>query len=562
MPYLLAAEADKIQDFVFCSSRLREVVGASQLLNRFCKQGVPVLLKSMHGGDPDRDIKVNDGGSFRIVFHGSGDKDKDKQRARAFGADLAELYRLSLGGSLSVAEPVEMNGGFNEANKRANRALRRAKEYHQGAVAVEHMPYVALCSSCGIALAQKYGHLPNEPGDRQRYLCRTCQTKALERWEERQGLLQSFLLKVVGSEDYLDKHALPKDTDTVAGYDLRQRNYVAYLVADGNGMGHVFGECDENQIVKLSNDLTPALQTSLARATGLTNKRLERRSNDKGQEIVPVLPLILGGDDLFALIPAPYALDFARRFCMAYEEKLARLVQDIKLDVARPTVSAAVVICKSKYPYTLARRRAEELMREAKRLGRLLATYGEEPLSTVTFEVILGNRLAGQEEEDEERSRAICPSLRPYWAVDENTGLSSRAREFGTGLHELLNQRLLLKDVPNKRLAELRQAFENLPEDITVKNRNERLQDRTRRLQRLLERSDEGDGLKGDRSRKNALQVLGKALKTGKDHYWRELCRGNGTLLAHGMLDLLETWDFAQDLEQEPEAYEPEESER
>jgi hypothetical protein len=43
MRYLIAAEADRIQDLIFRSSRLREVVGGSQLLSRFC-QDMPALL--------------------------------------------------------------------------------------------------------------------------------------------------------------------------------------------------------------------------------------------------------------------------------------------------------------------------------------------------------------------------------------------------------------------------------------------------------------------------------------------------------------------------------------
>jgi hypothetical protein len=72
--YLLAAEADKIQDFVFRSSRLREVVGGSQLLSRFC-QDVPALLKPP--GDC-MDIVISAGGGFRILFD-------DENQARLFG---------------------------------------------------------------------------------------------------------------------------------------------------------------------------------------------------------------------------------------------------------------------------------------------------------------------------------------------------------------------------------------------------------------------------------------------------------------------------------------------
>ena len=43
--YLLAAEADKIQDFIFRAAKLREVVGGSRLLARFCVEGVNALIK-------------------------------------------------------------------------------------------------------------------------------------------------------------------------------------------------------------------------------------------------------------------------------------------------------------------------------------------------------------------------------------------------------------------------------------------------------------------------------------------------------------------------------------
>ena len=101
MRYLLAAEADKIQDFIFRSSRLRGVVGASQLLSRFCEKGVPLLLP-LQGGKQGIEVRVNDGGSFRIIFEGD-DGDAVKKRAKAFGADLAELYRRTVDGSLPRA---------------------------------------------------------------------------------------------------------------------------------------------------------------------------------------------------------------------------------------------------------------------------------------------------------------------------------------------------------------------------------------------------------------------------------------------------------------------------
>ncbi len=274
----------KIQEFVFRSSRLREVVGASQLLSRFCRgEDGALALARQYGGD----MIVNDGGSFRIAFDGT----NARANAVTFGSDLAELYRLSLGGSISVAEPVELNGDFRAANEKAGKKLREAKSRRHGVVAEAHMPYIAFCASCGVALAKHFGQLPKEPGNKQRYLCSVCRTKAQERWDERLGQLREFLVEIIASEDHLDQYTWPEDADTVAAYD--PRSYAAYLVADGNGMGTLFGQCDQAQIKALSEGMTKAARSSLATASSRLVARLERRYDDERREIVPVLPLIL-----------------------------------------------------------------------------------------------------------------------------------------------------------------------------------------------------------------------------------------------------------------------------
>lgn len=553
MAYLLAAEADKIQEFVFRSSRLREVVGASEMLNRFCDEGVEPLLTG-HGGDPNHDLPVNDGGSIRAIFNGA---DAEK-RARKFGADLAELYRLSLGGSLSVAKPVVLNGNFRDANKRASEALRHSKQHRKGTTLDAHGAYIAYCASCGVGLARMHGRLQGEEAgeDRSRYLCAICLAKADERWQERSARLQEFRSAVVGTkgETPEDFHFhWPQDADAVARYDLRGRSYVAYLVADGNSMGQLFGQCDKEQIEKLSQEMPEVVLKSLSYAAGLAFARLDSKVDKKGRRIIPVLPLIRGGDDLFALISAPYALDLARRFCLTFEKKMAGVVQELELPF-KPRMSAAVVICKRKYPYRLAHERATQLLKEAKRQSKLLAAEHGGHLSAVNFEVILGNRLAGQD--DEGGDAAIRSSLRPYWVVAKDVILSDEAKAHGIDLQQLLDQRRKLKNVPHRRLAMLRHRFAQIPDDIRVQNRHQKLAAWERTMETILARSG-----KQEKPLRQALAALGQSPADNQrdTHHWRELRHKDDDLLAHGLLDLLEAWDFAQDLNHPPEEYEPEE---
>jgi hypothetical protein len=195
------------------------------------------------------------------------------------------------------------------------------------------------------------------------------------------------------------------------------------------------------------------------------------------------------------------------------------------------------------------------LLKEAKRQCKLLAAETGEHLSSVNFEVIVGNRLAGLEDEDEQSASAVRSTLRPYWVARD--GLSVTAQERGIDLKQLLAQRMTLKDVPNKRLAELRRRFEDLPPNLSVQNRMQEMENWTnRKLGRILSRLNKA-------SRPNveaALKELGKSKDDGNgSHHWREIKRGDGSPLAHGMLDLLEAWDFAQDLDLGPDKYEAKE---
>ncbi|WP_298821613.1 Cas10/Cmr2 second palm domain-containing protein [Chloroflexus sp.] len=538
MPYLLAAEADKIQDFIFRSSRLREVVGASQLLTRFCRSVEDTLVKRYNG-----QVIVNDGGSFRVIFD-------QPDQAIAFGNDLAELYRLALGGSLTVAEPVEMGSDFRAASEAASKKLRWAKSRRDGVVAEPHMPYVAFCASCGVTLARNHTRLAGEGGsERRRYLCSDCQRKASERVSNREEILREFLREVIDSSSKINSYEFPNEPGDIATYD--RRSYVAYLVADGNGMGMLFGSITNMEVLRaFSEALSGNTRTSLAAPTRLLLERLSDQNNRKS--LIPVLPLILGGDDLFALIPAPYAIDVARRFCLAWEGLMNTLVEKQGLkDVPRPTIAAAVVICKSTYPYALAHRRGEALLKKAKRLSKALAAERGEHLSVVNFEVILGNRLSG--DDDASESKTIATSLRPYWVSPQPLSTDAAAR--GIDLKQLLDQRRTLKDLPNKRLAELRRCFEAVPEDVSVHQQGELLVRWTERdLARILSRLSPTEKTAVEAT----LQALGQA-RSANQHHWRALNRGDNGIYAHGMLDLLEAWDFAQDLDLSLEDYESEE---
>ncbi|MCS6842698.1 MAG: hypothetical protein NZ701_18180, partial [Roseiflexus sp.] len=138
--------------------------------------------------------------------------------------------------------------------------------------------------------------------------------------------------------------------------------------------------------------------------------------------------------------------------------------------------------------------------------------------------------------------------------------LPEPAQQWSIDLKDLLKQRYELKDLPNKRLAELRRCFEKHPEVKDIQHRASELEGWTKReLDWMRKRL----GATLQEKLETALKALGKSRTDGNgNHHWRKIRRGAKSWpLAHGMLDLLEAWDFAQELDKSPNYYEPQEEE-
>ena len=530
MKYLVAAEADKIQDFIFRAARLREVVGGSQLLARFCGVEGAVTLADHYGGGKI----ISDGGAFLFEF-------VDKENANDFGRDLAELYRRCAGGNLTVADPIGFEADeFKEKSKEAKENLRLNKSAGDVSASAVHLPYTAFCASCGLAVA--LDHRSKVKGARANYICSNCFNKDREQAEQKKVFINDFrkaVLQITDDQAAEKSLAEPEKNDwTDAIGRLDARNYVAYLVADSNGMGRLFSDCDKEQMMLLSDGLTKVLRESLASPC---RELLKGQPDLAHESLLPIVPLILGGDDLFALLPAPWALDLMRRFCIEYEKGMKTLLgQDEFAGVYeenRPaTISATVVICKSSYPHTLAYNRARIELKKAKELARRIEVAKQPLQSVVSFSFIAGHRIDDLADLQKQLYRS---TRQPYFIreVDKN---------LGTDVLRLSDLRLSLKDLPAKRRAELKDLYDNPPkheDDLDMRW--------TAELKTLLERI--GRKEKDANSLKKALKELGNP--AAEKGHWTMVDRFGEDWFGQGLPDLLAIWNYAYKVDQPKSVY-------
>lgn len=591
---LFVAEADKIQDLLFRSSKLREVAGGSQMLSEFCEDAVSRLIKEkseylfcwndIQGNDSDRFIgflenefgidwiktgkieKINDGrtiriyfenkflsltlneektkgylkiddgrtdeyivkqensklkifkggrvlisggGSFRILFESKG-------KAEEFGEYLSEFYRRELGGMITIAELVEVDSEKDAINLAQERLI---KAKHNGKLpqSLEHMPYMAICASCGIGLARYHKKRFDE---RENYLCDVCENKSKARIKDR--FLSEFITNISNSE----KYEPPEDVDVIAKLD--PKNYVAYIVADVNNMGKIFSSCDSfDKLKNLSDTLDKVIIQSLAKPTKLLiQKQKEVIKPSNNSKLIPVLPLILGGDDVFALIPAKCALNFTMRFSQEFESIMKKSLETIGISSSMsPTISSAVIICKKNFPYQIAHNIGEELLRTAKKTAK------EEKKSTISFKVLTGNEIV----KAPEKERTFVAGF-PAYSIEE--------------LKTIIDYRWNLKNLPGTRRAQLGSLYQKA----------EKLQNDTKETVYEIMKSKWIPNLEHILSRfedqSNIVSLLEDLGDPDEEGYWIR----KENIYYHELPDLLHAWNFAYDIEKDWSKYEGVES--
>ncbi|WP_261555511.1 Cas10/Cmr2 second palm domain-containing protein [Frankia tisae] len=162
-------------------------------------------------------------------------------------------------------------------------------------------------------------------------------------------------------------------------------DWVAVIHADGNNLGELFAHLDEN-LPDLRCSTYAAKLRALSEAVDTCTRNAFRTAFTVATELcpeqhkidgrAPVLPLVLGGDDLTVLCLGQVALDFLAAYLTAFEEETAtdKVITSMSGGL---TACAGLAAVKAHYPYAAAYHLAEELTAEAKRLVKAYAPGGE-----------------------------------------------------------------------------------------------------------------------------------------------------------------------------------------
>ncbi len=365
--YLVVFGVPSIKKFVFGTDRLKEIRGASALLDDLNINQTRQWLKGefkIH----DDDIVFLGGGAGQFIVSGDENSIADSiGRLEKLYSDKSEQGLRLLWG---MAEYTE--GNYGEARKEAeNRSEAKRDETPFLPATRLHTGYVRECDSCSEMAA-----VVMTMEDESESLCRVCTIKRNFERGLKKGIVENdswtdFTKFLKSKGKRVDR---PQTFVDIGELCAAKKDFTALVYADGNSMGKLIGEIpDKEQFRFFSKIVDQAIKDACHEALYET---FFNGFDAKDEGTFPADILLLGGDDLVVYMTAEAAFPFS----IAVAEKFSRITEEIfktseypffrdKMDNQGMTISLGIAYGKSNTPFSIMMSQAGELLKQAKKSG-------------------------------------------------------------------------------------------------------------------------------------------------------------------------------------------------
>ena len=457
--YLIMLQTNSNQPFIFSSPRLREQIGASfeiTLLSKWVKDKAEELLDTK---TLPSSFWVSDSSGKVIVRFTETDGDPKELAKR--------LIREVTLRALTDAPGLDVTGVFIEATfdkvdaRDLNKLDRVFLEYslnrRPAAARFPQLPFLERGSESALPASASLGALefsqeslqPNNfdessplslPSRVKRLFASTSRKRQVDDVQERlakQG-------KELKQEPPLDPTKLAAAFQDGEEFEDAKNmlSSVGVVHIDGNGVGAIMrdlgsahSKAQEAGVCVSANEVHTDPDDALQAFIMVVNKRLDKTVKDAialswydvqeltPDTVVPIVPVLVGGDDVTVYTDGRFAIPFAEAYIRHYEELtekdelLRQLAVVAGAKEAGPlTASAGVAIVGRNFPFHIAYDLAEGLVSRGKQLGKKPGTV---PCSTIDFHVLRDATVLDPDDTlDEYEGRTQRPFLIGHYAQD------------------------------------------------------------------------------------------------------------------------------------------------
>jgi hypothetical protein len=421
--YLILIETSGNQNYIFSSNKLRENIGASELTYRAGTQWVMDAVAEINNKPKIvyessnslrttlLDSNINqpiENAKIEVIIATSGKAlllTKDKENAKQViqfitTKALKEAPGLDICGVISDDFDLEIDD-LGEMNKQVHQrfeGIRGARPAPDSRFL--RLPIVAECATSGLP-----GMLVSPaPNDRVVLRSSVSEEKRMAR-DEGFKRIQSLLKSKNDRYEFLGNISQFED-------DFAENiSWLSVVHADGNGLGQIFLDFGKyaannrdyiNQYRQFSTAIDICTEEAFLDAIESVFVG-QKKEEGKDPIIIPLVPLILGGDDLTVVCDGRYALQFTEKFLTRFEYYsqnpvelpvvgASRIIIDRAtkhLSVDRLSACAGITVMKKHFPFAVAYHLAEELIKSAKTVKDTIKKEGKTiPCSAIDYHIL------------------------------------------------------------------------------------------------------------------------------------------------------------------------------
>lgn len=414
MSLYLCYDIKGIQSFIFKIPKLKYIIGGSALIDQFDRETMKNLAVS---------------GTERIFSAGG---------RGAFRCDQKEAADILKGEILKEAQKIGVDIRFG-IDKDFSEAANNAEDIHS------YTPQELDGEPCPAS-----GLYPVKNSDEDHPIVRKrifSKGEKIDRWFESE--LLDKLTVIPGSDAELEFFRNVDSDDLDGGKEgaeaIGGRNRWAVICMDGNDMGMQFRKKSASNVsdVEMSDwleKMSAALDQCSREAARCGIQQVIREWH-KGEKtglapdriVLPVRPIVVGGDDIIILCHAEYARTFVKEATRVFTETSIREQQEAGIELwpatnGMLTISSGILYCPVSLPLHTAIAYSESLLASAKWRGRMSVIKGEPTPACIDWEQltesVVDTPAARRQRElvffDEDLNVTVSLTRRPYTMDDFN----------------------------------------------------------------------------------------------------------------------------------------------
>lgn len=474
---LVLIETSGNQRYIFATNKLRENVGASELTYQVGTIVVREAVKRITSRDVPDDLtkepaieNTKNGTDVEVIIATSGKAlllVRDKMNAKEIVKCVTRTALEKMPGITVHGAICKVEDDLSDIHNAVGKVHRRLETIRYQMPSNEQrflrLPFVAPCATSGLP-ANIVKHYKKE--EEARRYSQVSVAKSDNRDSGYERIKNDF-----------------RGFQFIEPEDIDKCDWIAVIHADGNGVGEIFLKFDrhskknQRDYINYYRIFSNQLDACTKHATSYALQQMKKYFGDQP---LPIVPLVLGGDDLTVICDGQYALKFTYDFLTDFESQTSQkpIIKEIARNafgVERLGICAGIAIIKPHYPFHQAYELAEQLLKSAKQVKKqVVQDDGRQyPCSALDFHIVYDSTSTDLDMIREERLTADEKKTKlyakPYVVTDNldghNTNPWLQPRKF-----EELKKRVeamiapakedsTRRALPNSKLHEIRQAL-------------------------------------------------------------------------------------------------------